>query len=94
MAQLKMNPTSICEDADSITSLPQLRSQRCSELWCRSRTRLGSGDAVAAALIRPLTWELAYAAGVALKSKKKKKKVYCLSLHNIICQLYLNNVGK
>ena len=41
---------------------------------------LRSGLAVAvhrlagAALIRPLAWELPYAAGVALKSKKKKKK--------------------
>ena len=29
---------------------------------------------VAVAPIRPLAWELPYAAGVALKSKKKKKK--------------------
>ena len=28
----------------------------------------------AIALIQPLTWELPYAAGVALRSKKKKKK--------------------
>ena len=34
-------------------------------LWCRS---------TAVALIRPLAWEPPYAAGVALKSKKKKKK--------------------
>ena len=33
-------------------------------LWCRS---------TAVALIRPLAWEPPYAAGVALKSKKKKK---------------------
>ena len=33
-------------------------------LWCRL---------VAAAPIRPLAWELLYVAGVALKSKKKKK---------------------
>ena len=34
-------------------------------LWCRP---------VAAALIRPLAREIAYAEGVALKRKKKKKK--------------------
>ena len=36
--------------------------------------RLGSGVAVAAALIRPLTWELPFAAGAAIKKKKKRKK--------------------
>ena len=35
-------------------------------LWLRRKP-------AAAALIRPLAWELAYASGVALKSKKKKK---------------------
>ena len=48
------------------------------ELWCRSQTWLGScvavavavARSVATALIRPLAWELPYAAGVALKSKK------------------------
>ena len=34
-------------------------------LWCRS---------VAAVLIRPLAWELPYAAGAALKRPEKKKK--------------------
>ena len=34
-------------------------------LWCRP---------AATALIQPLAWEPPYAAGVALKSKKKKKK--------------------
>ena len=44
----------------------------------RSHVRLGSGFAVAvtwamaAALIRPLAWEVPYAARVALKRKKKK----------------------
>ena len=35
-------------------------------LWCRP---------VATAPIQPLAWELPYAVGVALKSKKKKKKI-------------------
>ena len=34
-------------------------------LWCRLAV---------VALVRPLAWELPYAAGVALKSKKEKKK--------------------
>ena len=34
-------------------------------LWCRLE---------AAALIRPLTWELALAAGVSIKRKRKRKK--------------------
>ena len=36
-----------------------------SVLWCRP---------AAAALIHPLAWELPYASGAALKSKKEKKK--------------------
>ena len=43
-------------------------------LWCRL---------VAAALIRPLAWELPYAAGVALKKEKKKKKKIKESLQNL-----------
>ena len=30
---------------------------------------------LAAVLIQPLAWELAYAVGAAIKSKKKKKKI-------------------
>ena len=42
--------------------------------------QLGPGMAVAiwpagAALIRPLAWEIPYAAGVALKRKKKKHRI-------------------
>ena len=37
------------------------------------RQRLGSGVAVAVALIRPLAWKPSYAADVALKSKNKKQ---------------------
>ena len=53
---------------------------RVRELWWTSRTRLGSGVAVAvaaAAPIRPLAWECPYAAGAALRSKtiKKLKKI-------------------
>ena len=44
--------------------------------WYLAGTWLGSGIAVTVAitLIQPLAWELPYAIGEALKSKKKKKK--------------------
>ena len=61
----------------SLASLSGLRSQHCHELCCRSQTWLGSHIIVAVvcrlgatALIRPLVWELPYAAGSALKSKR------------------------
>ena len=41
----------------------------------RSTMQLGSGFTVAAALIQPLAWEVPYAADVALKRKKKKKRL-------------------
>ena len=49
----------------SLTSLRGLRIWCCRELWCWL---------AAVALIRPLAWEPPYAAGAALKSKKKKEK--------------------
>ena len=65
------HPTSIHEDADSIPGLAQW-----DELWCRLQMRLRSGVAVAvaagAALIGPLAWEVAYAAGAALQRRGKK----------------------
>ena len=60
----------------SLAMLSGLRIRCCHELWCRSKTWLGSG--VAVALIRPLAWEPPYAVGAALerqKTKKKKKKI-------------------
>ena len=68
------NLNSIHEDAvQSLALLSGLMTRHCCELWCRSKTQLGSGIAVlrcrpaAAALIQPVAWELPYAMGAALK---------------------------
>ena len=70
------NPTSIHEEVDSIPGLAQWIKgsgigHRCSLdpawlwLWC---------GPTAAAPIRPLAWELPYAAGEGLKRKNKKNR--------------------
>ena len=54
-------------------ALPQAVGNRCCSdpvltwLWCRP---------AAAALIRPLAWELPYAPGAALKRKKKNSSIF------------------
>ena len=66
----------------SLASLSGLRIRRCGELCCRLQMRL---DPVllwlwcrpaATAPIGPLAWEPLYALSEALKSQKKKKKLY------------------
>ena len=67
----------------SLALLSGLRIQRFCELWCRWQTQLGYGSdpvllwlcfrPAAAALIRPLVWELSYTVGAALKKKKRKR---------------------
>ena len=54
-----------------------LRIWLCCELWCGSKTRLGSSVAVALAAtapIRPLAWEPPYAEDAALEKTKRQKK--------------------
>ena len=58
----------------SLALLSGLRIRHCYELWFGSQTQLGSCIAVAvagAAPIQPFAQELPYAAGGALKKKKK-----------------------
>ena len=60
------NPTSIHEDAGLIPGLTWwVKEGVLLWLWCRP---------AAATPIQPLAWELPYATGVALKSKRKEKK--------------------
>ena len=65
MGSVEMNPTSVQEDAGSIPSLTQGFKDPVL-LWLQYRW-------AAVALIQPLAWEILYAAGAALKRKKKKK---------------------
>jgi len=65
----------------SLASLSELRIQYCCELQCKSQ--IGSNLALlwlwlwqrlaAAALIQPLTWELPYAEGAAIKKERKNE---------------------
>ena len=78
---VETNLTRIQEVAGlTLASLSGLRIWRCQELWCRSRTRLGSRIAglwcrpAAVAPIEPLVWEPPYAAGAALKRQHKIEK--------------------
>ena len=60
MAQWVKNPASILQDAGSIPGL----TQQVKDLVVAVNCGIG----------QPLAWEIPYAAGVVLKSKRKKKK--------------------
>ena len=66
--------------ARSPASLSGLRIWHCCKLWYRFQKQPGSNVAVAvlqapaAATIRPLALELLYAAGITIKSERKRKK--------------------
>ena len=63
-------------EIQSLALVSGLRIWRCHEMCCRSWARLGSGVAVAVVCAGGYSsdsWELPYAAGVALRQKKKKK---------------------
>ena len=67
-----------CEDAGAIPGLAQcVNDGHCHKLQRRSQMWLRSGVAVpaAAALIRPLAWELPYATGAVVKRKKRKRNL-------------------
>ena len=62
--------------------LSELRIQHCHDKRYRSKMQIpcgcgcGVGQPAAIALIQPLAWELPYAAGAALKSKKQTNKIH------------------
>ena len=78
---MEVNLTSIYEDAGSISGLSVGWGSGVA-VSCGVGHRLGLDPAwlclwrrpAAAALIRPLTWKLPHAAGVALKSRKTNKQ--------------------
>ena len=80
----------------SLVLFSELSIRRCCELWRRSDLALLWlwCRQAAVALIRPLAWELPYAVGAALKSKKKKNyswfTVLChFLLYSKVIQIYI-----
>ena len=84
VAQQVKNPAGIHEEAGLIPglSISGLRIGYCPELQCRSQMQLGSR--VAVALIQPLTRELPYSTGTALKRHMKNYMKMNTSTHSPI----------
>ena len=72
LSALRTQLVSMRMQVQSQALLSGLSIWRCHKLWFRSQMLLGSGIAVAAALIQPLAWEFPYASGAALERRRKK----------------------
>ena len=78
----------------SLALVRRLRIRRCRELWCRLKTQLRSGVAVAVAKASSYTSDLAPSWGTSIccgcdpKKTKKKKKKSC-PFHSISLLIYL-----
>ena len=63
-----------------LVSLSGLRFQRCHELWCRSKTQLGSAIAVAEVEASSYSWDSTPSLGTSVchrgSPKKQKQKKY------------------
>ena len=70
----------------SLASLSGLGIWCSHDLWCRLQTRLGSHVAV----IGPLAWEPACAAGADLKKQKKREREVVLSVTALLMWLCYN----
>ena len=80
MVQQVKNPTSILEGVGSIPGITHWVKDRGRGVGCRHSSDVALlwpwRRLAAAAPVQPLAWELPYTIGVALKKKRKEKKMY------------------